>query len=77
MKRHNVPRALETQIKMLPVHYLGAAIDKGSALSQYWQLVIEKVERRLEEWQIRVLLRGGECLVLSLIPTFFISCTGS
>ena len=46
-------------------------------LRTYWDPVIEKVERRLEGWQAKILSRGGRMVllrsILTAIPIFYLS----
>ena len=46
--------------------------ERGQLLVMDWQRVIKKVERRLEGWLARVMLRGGRMMLISAlsIPIF-------
>ena len=68
--------ALGTPIGTLPMRYLGLPLTRGRMLRTDWNPVIEKVERRLEGRQAKILSRGG-CLVLlrsvlTGIPIFYL-----
>ena len=57
--------ALGTPIGTLPMRYLGLPLTKGRMLRTDWIPVIEKVERRLDRWQAKLLVgEGGGRLVL-------------
>ena len=70
-------RTLGTPIGSLPLRYLGLPLAGERLKTNDWQPVIEKVERRLEGWQTRVLSRGGRLVllkaVLAAIPTYYLS----
>ena len=59
------------------MRYLGLPMKKGKKSRIDWQPVIEKVERRLEGWQAKLLSSGGRlvllCSVLAAIPIFYLS----
>ena len=58
----------------LPIRYLGLPLSTGQLCVADWQLVVGKVEQRLEGWKAKVLSKGGRLVllrsVLSAIPTF-------
>ncbi|XP_078429384.1 uncharacterized protein LOC144701450 [Wolffia australiana] len=56
--------ALETPVGSLPMRYLRLPLSVDSLQQADWQLVVEKVERRLEGWKQRVLSRGGRLVLL-------------
>ena len=47
--------ALGTPIGAFPMRYLGLQLSGAWLSIMDWQLVIKKVERRLEGWQARIL----------------------
>ena len=51
--------ALGTPIGTLPMRYLGLPLTKGRMLRTDWIPVIEKVERRLDRWQAKLLVGEG------------------
>ena len=55
------------------MQYLGMLQKRGRMQSTAWQLVIEKVERRLKGWQAKLLSRG-EGLVLVAIQNSLSQC---
>ena len=67
--------ALGMLIGSLPMQYLGLPMKKNKMSRQDWQLVIEKVERRMEGWQATPLSRGGQLVllrsILVAIPIFY------
>ena len=68
---------LTTPIETLPIRYLGLPLTDRRLKTQDWQLVVEKVEKRLGGWRRKLLSRGGRLVlvkaVLSAIPTYFMS----
>ena len=77
MEETQCSQALGTPVGALPIRYLGLPLAGGRLSKADWQPVIEKVERRLEGWQARVLSRGGRLVllksVLATIPTHYLS----
>ena len=69
--------ALGTLIRSLPMRYLGQPLKKCRTSRTNWNLVIEKVERRLEGWQAKLLSSAGRLVlmrsVLAAIPIFYLS----
>ena len=59
------------------MRYLGLSLKKGKMSETNWILVIEKVERRLEGWQAKLLSMSGRFVlrrsVLVAIPIFQLS----
>ena len=71
--------ALRTPIGSLPMRILGLPLKKGKMTRSDWDLVIEKVERRLEGWQAKLLSRVSRLVllqsVLAAILSFSYLCT--
>ena len=70
-------KALETSIGSLPMRYLSLPVKKGRTSRTDWDPIIEKVERRLEGWQAKLLSRAGQLVLLrsvfAAIPIFQLS----
>ena len=52
--------ALGTPIDTSPMRYLGLLVTKGRMMRTDWNLMIKKMERRLEGWQAKLLSRAGD-----------------
>ena len=61
-----------------PIHYLGMPLTLKKPTRELFMPLIEKVERKLEGWQGRMLSRGGRLQllqsVLTSIPTYYMMC---
>ena len=70
-------KALGTPIRSLPMRYLGLSLTWTKMTKTNWQPVVEKLERRLEGWQTKVVSWGRRLMrlqsVLSVIPLFYLS----
>ena len=61
----------------LPMHYLGLPLGAPFKEAAIWNLVLERVEKRLVSWKRLYLSKGGKLTLikstLSSIPTYFLS----
>ena len=64
-------------IGSLPLQYLGMPLGASYKVLAIWNLIIEKIERRLAGWQKIYLSKGGRLTLLkstlSSLPTYYLS----
>ncbi|KAG6674481.1 hypothetical protein I3842_15G044700 [Carya illinoinensis] len=68
---------LGCKIAALPMSYRGLPLGVASRAASVWDIVIEKVERRLAGWKRMYLSKGGRTILikstLSNLPTYYLS----
>jgi hypothetical protein len=61
----------------LPLKYLGLLLRTSYKAKSIWDVVVEKMERRLASWKRMYLSKGGRATLikstLSNLPTYFLS----
>jgi hypothetical protein len=61
----------------LPLKYLGLLLRASYKAKSIWDVVVEKMERRLASWKRMYLSKGGRATLikstLSNLPTYFLS----
>lgn len=59
------------------MHYLGLLLFKRRLKKEDWLLVLNKFERKLGDWQAKLLSQGGQFVlmnsVLSNLPLYYLS----
>lgn len=68
---------LGCKLGTFPTRYLGLPLSIKSLRKEDWWSIIEKIEKRIEGWQAKLLSRGGRLVlvnsVLANLPLFFLS----
>lgn len=66
------------EVESLPTTYLGLFLEGRPNSKQIWNLILERIEKRLSCWKGRYLSKGGKLVllrsVLSSLPTYFLVC---
>ncbi|GFZ17169.1 hypothetical protein Acr_26g0004390 [Actinidia rufa] len=69
--------ALNCQIQMLPIKYLGLPLGANPKLKSTWKPVVDKIKFRLSSWKRRQLSFGGRIVlikaVLLSLPLYYMS----
>ena len=69
--------ALNYQIQMLPIKYLGLPLGANPKLKATWKPVVDKIKFRLSSWKRRQLSFGGRIVlikaVLLSLPIYYMS----
>lgn len=72
-----IASVLGCDIAHLLIMYLGLPLGAKASSKELWNLVVEKVGRRLVSWKGHYLSKGGKLIllksVLSSIPTYYLS----
>ncbi|OAY66433.1 LINE-1 retrotransposable element ORF2 protein [Ananas comosus] len=68
---------LECKVGTLPTTYLGFPLSPRRPTKAVWTEIIQKIQRRIEGWQAKLLSRGGRLIlvnaVLTNLPLYFLS----
>ncbi len=68
---------LGCKLGSLPIRYLGLPLTIGQLRKEDWWTVVEKIEKRIEGWQAKLLSQGGRLIlvnsVLSNILLYYLS----
>ena len=68
---------LDCSIDRLPLKYLGIRISGKKPSKADWEILIEKIEKKLPIWQGKLLSMGGRLVlldaVLSSIPLYYLA----
>ena len=70
---HHLATILCCRIGALPLLYLGMPLGASFKASLIWNLILEKIERRLAGWKKLYLSKGGRKSTLSSLPTYYLS----
>jgi hypothetical protein len=73
----DLAQVLGGRIASLPMKYLGLPLGAKYKSKEIWNLILEKMERRLAGWKRSYLSKGGRLTLikstLSSLPTYFLS----
>lgn len=76
-KASRLANLLTVSVGNLPTKYLGLPLSNRPLVKEDWRRIIQKVQRKIEEWQAKLLSRGGRLIlvnaVLSNLPLYFLS----
>ena len=68
---------LQCRVSSLPMKYLGMPLGTSFKTTSIWNLILEKMEKKLSEWKHLYLCKGGRLMLLkstlSSLPTYFLS----
>ena len=74
---HVLAEILGCRIGSLPMNYLGMPLGASHESPTIWNLILEKIERKLVGWKKMYLSKGGRLTslrsTLSSLPTYFLS----
>ena len=65
------------RVGRLPMKYLGMPLGTSFKSTAIWNLILEKMEKKLSMWKHLYLSKGGRLMliksILSSLPTYFLS----
>ena len=68
---------LQCRVSSLPMKYLGMPLGTSFKTTSIWNLILEKMEKKLSGWKHLYLSKGGRLMLLkstlSSLPTYFLS----
>lgn len=68
---------LGCQVGSLPIHYLGLPLGSRFKNKEVWDLVVDRMRKKLVGWKAQFLSRGGRVtlikVALASIPVYFLS----
>ena len=74
---HALTEILGCRVGALPMTYLGMLLGAFHKSPSIWNLILERIERKLVSWKKLYLLKGGRLTLLkstlSSLPTYFLS----
>ena len=74
---HALAKILGCRIGTLPMTYLGMPLGASYKSPTIWNLILERIERKLAEWKKLYLSKGGRLTLLkstlSSLPTYYLS----
>ena len=74
---HNMATLSGCEVEIWPIKYLGLPLGGNPRKIDFWDLVVNKVAKRLDSWKKAFLSRGGRLtliqLVLFSLPIYYLS----